>query len=399
MRLSEVRVERGDTGARLVGEIERAGGRPAQVWFEYGDDYAGFVREDADAFIPLCLSGSMLEGEPLETALPVSAKMARELPRVRDILSVWFPERMKRIEIRLGNVVEKAPNDANAAGLFFSAGVDAYYSLMMAKEGLRQEYAPLKHLIYMQGLEAPLSRAVGSKKDRIVAIGADLGYPVITGRTNLREVFDYEYMPYVCGPALAGVGLSLSRGLSEVRIATGTSYSADEFRGGSTGFLVDRLRSTEYLYIEKDGGEARRSEKVEFLVNYPCVLENLSVCIRNLGVWDNCGVCPKCVRTMITLQALGALEKCPSLPSPFDYRLIRTVQLKGFVEHYMLIANLALAVSTGRDAKLVRKLRRHLWRHERYRALVGLVTDTPLHPPARWLRRFVREHLGKGGRA
>jgi len=398
MKIKAVRVEREGGGARLVGEIERAGGVTAEVWFEYGPDYADFVREDADVFIPLCLSGSMLEGEPLETDLPVSAKMAHELHRLRDVLSVWFPATMKRIEIRIPNAVAKPPNEANAAGLFFSAGVDAYYSLMMASEGLRHEYAPLKYLIYMRGLEAPLSRAVGDKLDRVVRIGSDLGCPVITGRTNLREVFDYEYMPYVCGPALAGVGLSLSRGLSEVRIATGTSYAASEFRGGSTGFLIDRLRSTEYLYIEKDGGEARRSEKVEFLVNYPYVLENLSVCTRNLGAWDNCGVCPKCVRTMISLQALGALEKCPSLPSPFDYRLIRTVQLKGFVEKYMLRANLALAERTGRDPKLVKKLRRHIWRHEKYRALADLVANTPLHPPARWLRQFVKDHFGPGRR-
>ncbi|MHC4715214.1 MAG: hypothetical protein ACYTAN_18410 [Planctomycetota bacterium] len=281
--------------------------------------------------------------------------------------------------------------------MFFSAGVDSFYSIMAEKEGLREERARLTHLIYMLGLEAPLSKMAGEKTGRLRRIADDLGYPLIVGRTNLREVFDYAYIPYVCGPVLAGVGLSLSRGFSEIRIPAGSSYRIEEMRTGSTHHLVDRLRSTEYMYIDRDGAEARRGDKVEFLLQYPFVLENLSVCVENLGIWDNCGKCPKCVRTMTTLQALGALEKCPTLPSPFDYGLVRKVDLRSFVERYSLVANLGLAERTGKDPVLARKLRRHLWRYEKYRALVGLVKDTPLHPAARWLRQFAKDHFVRGG--
>ena len=86
MRLKDVKVERGEGRVRVAGEIERTGGgqMPA-VWFEYGDEYADFVRADADVFIPILLSASMLAGEPLASEMPVSAKMARELPRVQAI--------------------------------------------------------------------------------------------------------------------------------------------------------------------------------------------------------------------------------------------------------------------------------------------------------------------------
>jgi hypothetical protein len=85
------------------------------------------------------------------------------------------------------------------------------------------------------------------------------------------------------------------------------------------------------------------------------------------------------------------LERAPTFPSLFDYRLIRTVNLDDALKRAFLQQNFEFARRNGRDRKLTRALEKHLNRWEKYRALVTLVKGTPLHPAARWLRQFVKD--------
>jgi len=398
MRLCEVRIDGSEGGARLVAVAEDAHGkRLSDVWFEYGDEYRDFVRADADVFVPMMLVGSMLLGEPFETDLAVSAQVAAELCEIQAIFTTWFPERLKGRRPQLAKVVSKPAAESRNTAAFFSAGVDAFYVVLKHRRGEGDGAAPLTHLVYMKGLEAPLSKIRGGKESRIAAIAEGLGLPVIMGRTNLRDCFDYEYVPYVCGPALASVALSLSGGLSRMLVPSGSTYRQEDLYPASTHPFLDRLWSTEYLEVRPDGGEATRARKTAYIASEPLVLENLSVCIENLGEFENCCRCSKCIRTMISLQALGVLERAVTFESPFDYELIRRISLDNPVGRAYFTQNIELARETGRDPRLTRALERHLRRWEKYRALVTLVTDTPLHPPVRRLHELFKRGSRRRG--
>jgi hypothetical protein len=389
MKLREVKLTDGDGLVRLVGVFEFAG-EVREVWFEYGGHWRDFVRADADVFVPLGVAAALYRREHFETELPVSARMTAQIRAVQSMMTAWFPDALARFEPALPNVVAKPPAEASGVGTCFSAGVDSYYVVM--KDALGEGVYPQRttHLIYIRGVEAPLSKIDAGKADRLAEIAEHLGLPLIIGRTNLRDVFDYAYLPYVCGPALSAAGLSLSRGLSAFKLPAGASFRYEELTPESTHHMLDRRWSTEYLEVLHDGGDATRPEKVAFVADDPYALANLSVCIRNLGEWDNCGKCPKCIRTMTTLQALGVLERAPGFPSPFDYSLIRRMNLDGPIERAYLVHNLEFALRSERDPRLTRALERHLARWERYRALVTLVKGTPLHPLARLLKGLVK---------
>jgi hypothetical protein len=392
VKLNDVKIERTDGRVRLVGVMERASGeRLPDVWFEYPEEYADFVRADADVFAPIMLVTSMLQGEAFETDLSISGTMASELGRVQATLATWFPDTMTARPPKLTTVMDKEPSVSEKTGVFFSAGVDSWYVVLRDRAGEGGRPGRVTHLVYIRGVEAPLSKIGDGKEQQVKSIAERVGLPLVTGRTNLRDVFDYNYLLYVCGPALASTALSLSKGFSCVSIPAGSSYRYDDLYPESSHHLIDPLWSTEYLDIHLDGGDATRPQKIAYIAANPLALENLSICIENNGEYGNCGRCPKCVLTMTTLQSLGLLDKAPTFPSRFDYRLIRTVNLDNPVKRAFLRQNIEFARQRGRDRKLTRALEKHLNRWEKYRALVTLVKDTPLHRPARWLRQFVKD--------
>jgi hypothetical protein len=62
------------------------------------------------------------------------------------------------------------------------------------------------------------------------------------------------------------------------------------------------------------------------LAGSPLALENLTVCWRS-KLAHNCGVCEKCLRTMIALALAGALGQCTTLPGSLDLDLVRHVPM------------------------------------------------------------------------
>lgn len=51
-------------------------------------------------------------------------------------------------------------------------------------------------------------------------------------------------------------------------------------------------------------------------------LQHLRVCTDNPGQVYNCGRCPKCLRTMVNLRIVGALERCPTFARPLDLKKV-----------------------------------------------------------------------------
>lgn len=246
----------------------------------------------------------------------------------------------------------------------------------------------------MQGIETALNRMQPGKDLVIREAVAALAYPVIIGVTNLRDCFDSLKRSILYGSILASTALSLSGGFRAMLIPADGSYRYEDMYPHGSHAMLDRQWSTEYMKIRQDGCDMNRAERVAASVaGSEIALKYLSVCTRNFGEFENCGVCPKCVRTQITLQALGVLEKCATLPATLDYSLIRTINMDDRVEQGFLEENLQLARATGRDPKLLTALEARLRRWKKYRALVALADGTWLHPPARWLRRFVKDRL------
>src|SRR5205085_6312252 len=83
--------------------------------------------------------------------------------------------------------------------------------------------------------------------------------------------------------------------------------------------MLDPLWSTERTTIVHDADAVSRAEKFAFLAERPRALANLKVCFEADSEY-NCGVCEKCMLTMVGLRAAGVRKDLDGFAVPLDAR-------------------------------------------------------------------------------
>jgi hypothetical protein len=113
------------------------------------------------------------------------------------------------------------------------------------------------------------------------------------------------------GAALASVAMALDGFLGRALIAASTTY--DQLYPWGSHPVLDPRWSTERLNVIHDGCEMGRIDKVRFVAQSQLVLDTLKVC-----PYYNCGMCLKCLPTIIDLMQAGVLERSATLPHEVD---------------------------------------------------------------------------------
>lgn len=126
---------------------------------------------------------------------------------------------------------------------------------------------------------------------------------------------------------------ALERGLKRYYISSSFSY------GQVIGFgkkalnrdfsefgdpLLIPLAHSEKLELVSDGGQYKRSEKLELIADWPISKKYLNVCCKDDKV-ENCSVCHKCIRTLLPLEAMGLLDEYSSV---FDLNKYKKLSFK-----------------------------------------------------------------------
>ena len=119
--------------------------------------------------------------------------------------------------------------------------------------------------------------------------------------------------------------------------------------------LLDPLWSTESLTFEHDGCEANRAEKTARISQSDIALRSLRVCNRIYR--HNCGQCEKCLRTMISLQAVGTLERCTAFDKKLDIEAVSRIKIGNYRLLHFAEENLRVLENNGNDPALAEALR------------------------------------------
>lgn len=305
------------------------GDDPFPLWYRFPQQCRQYLNvENGDPFVAACLLPAMLLGEPLEIPAPVSEKLLRALPGIQALYCSW--------DSRLSPIDVKAPSRTSAltnsslrnTGIFFSLGVDSFYSLLKSIASHSGDDEAITHLIHVLGFDIYLWEM--ERYPKVLAnlnhVAEQTGKQLVAVATNLRDLSDrlVDWVALYHGAALASVGLSLGAMFREIRIAASLTF--DQLKPLGTHPALDPLWSTEHLSFVHDGCEAERLEKIRVIAQSPVALATLRVCAADdtSGVY-NCGVCRKCLTTMLGLHAAGALEKCNTLPNTIDPALVREI--------------------------------------------------------------------------
>jgi len=298
-----------------------------EVWYRFS---SGPVSQTSDFILPVCLLPAMKNQTLLKIPGKVSTHLLQGVNKIQQIFSSRDPK-FSILEIETGGPWQDPQASAGKVGQFFSGGVDSSYTLLKHSD-------EIDTIIFVHGFDIPLAnQALRSKVSEAIKDTAyKLGKELIEVETNLRDFSDLytDWGQDYHGSALASIALLLAPQFRKFYIPATYSYKNLFPRGSDP--LLDPLWSTEKVKIVHDGCEANRVEKINLISKNDIILKHLRVCWENRKGAYNCCECEKCLRTMVSLAIIGALEGCPAFPQPLDLSLVAGMKinehLKMFVE-------------------------------------------------------------------
>ncbi len=353
MRINSVAKKVSGGRAVLSAEIESPGfdNGTKTLYFSYPDKYSDYLPFSADPFFPAVLIPAMMSGEDVEVIPLISENMLGNHNSIQDIFKTWYPDKLQSIAVKAQNYYRPDRGVERKNATFFSLGVDSMYTMLKyLPANDPPEGTGLNTLVYIKGLELPLSTYSGGQDigvtEAIKKVAAHYDLDLITGETNMRDMFPVDFVRLYLGSCLASSALSLSEGFKNFYIPSHYSY-ADLFPVASSP-LLDHLWSNETTSLIHDGSEKERAEKITSLIaNDSFALDNLRVCVDNDGRNYNCCKCWKCVRTMITLEIIGKLEKTKAFPHPLPKNYTRELRTYSYDSIIYAKENLRLARKYG----------------------------------------------------
>lgn len=318
-----------------------------------------------DAFLCLTLLPAMSRGAVVRTDGAVSPRLLAATTRIMDLVCGWQPD-LKRVRIESPEAGRAPPVAGRRVGMFFSGGLDSFHTLLKHRDTVTD-------LIHVHGFQRePRDIAIRQRTSELVRrVGKAFGKHVIEIESDYRAFL----RPYVShtllahGASLATVGHLLGPGFGRILIAA--SYHRDDLFPWGSHPDLDPLWSTESLEVVHDGCEATRVDKARLVARFDVALSLLRVCHQNPRENLNCGLCEKCIRTMINLAAVGGLERCQTFARPLDLDRVRGLLADTHGTRLFLRENLRALDESGANPPLAAALRtvegRPRWRMQSIR--------------------------------
>lgn len=271
-----------------------------EIWFESHLP----LNPAGEAFANCLILPALQMGADIHLDFPVDFSWFENVQKLVSVYHEWWgtPLRNPLIVTSFRNDVERK---SNKMGSCFTCGVDSYHTLLC-------ENYPIEFLVYAHGLDIPLSDEAkfSTLSKEIKKVCLALNKQALFIRTNVRShpiVNSLEWGEKMHGPVLAAVGLLSSFQIGQFVIPGSNRINKDTKWGSH--WRTDPLHSTSFSEIihSEETEKISRPIKTAHISFHPLVRENLRVCWRDRNKW-NCSQCEKCVRTMIDLCSIHALE-------------------------------------------------------------------------------------------
>lgn len=297
------------------------------VYFELLQKYAP-SNSDSAPFLALSLMPAMMLGANIKVDGDLSEKFLNNVDAIQEKLLSWN-QGFQKITVQSGVSMNTSSDLARGVGVFFSGGVDSFYSLIEARA---QSEEKLTHLILVHGFDIDYQddftfEAVHSAI-RKVADAEEIELIVV--KTNLRDFTDPILdWGFAHGGALGAIALLLHSKLHTIYIPS--SYDYDALHPWGSHPDIDPLWAVEGMKIIHHGTEISRVKKtVDYIAQSETALKYLRVCWKNERGRYNCGTCPKCIRTMIDLRIAGVLSKTAVFEKKLTPDLIKKADARGY---------------------------------------------------------------------
>ncbi|MEM6518528.1 MAG: hypothetical protein AAF722_04240 [Cyanobacteria bacterium P01_C01_bin.70] len=325
MKIRNLRIQQGRYTTRAVATViwEDCPFTRQEVYFEVLNQHAHLIDSHPDAFFVACGLPAMYYGERrihLEEAVCPELKSGMEtaIAWIHHWFQVGNPQLRLECPARDRGTTAASPQRTAS---FFTGGIDSWANLLQN----HRQYPPshprrIKDLFMVFGLQYVKRANFEKAVTQFQSVGASLGVNFIPVYTNIYaylidgDVGHPFWQNAYNGAALAAIGHAFAQHYSVISIASGNDIPNLVPLG--THPNVDPHYSSSNLRITHDGIILSRLDKTKLVAQSNLALQNLRVCdMPELPAGkQNCGVCEKCVRTTITLDALNCLNKTKAFP-------------------------------------------------------------------------------------
>lgn len=322
-------------GVRLCSNIsmEKNGEKiEKKCYFEFDKKYEKYLcYERSDAFVMGLLSSAMELGQDIEFETPISAKLYYQLtsyyiPVVAKYNSSYPMHNIKLIG-PLDNTVIK---NEKAVATGCSGGVDSFYTITkhLKDEGVPKDFR-LTHIVYNSSCSSDIIESrlrdnfinTYKKMDNIARL---YHIDLIACYSNLYEFYIfpfkafnmffttiYGFVPYALQKLISVYYASSGAPISEFNLDVSKA-------GGHDSSVFDVFTvlnmNTENLSFYSAGTECNRIDKEIFIADDKVANDNLIVCASQVFIdnynykYNNCSMCPKCLRTMTHFYVINKLD-------------------------------------------------------------------------------------------
>lgn len=336
MRIHAPRIERLDGKCRLVAAIDTPEyGAGVDLWFAVDDKYGSYLCDErSDAFLVGMLFYAMRRGLDIECEAPVSEEI---LYNIRTYLIPSLSKHCEEIyacKISAGIATDPLPN-AHAVGAGISCGIDSLHVLCKHADC---EYKDMRltHLVLNNvGAYKEGSSQFKWQLQHAREFCRATGFELIETDSNYTDAFymNHKWFKWTNTYANAFCVLALQKFWGTFYIGShGLDFSyftlslITKDDSAFYDLLFLNVVSTRWLRFHSEGGALSRYEKTVDVASYPPARKFLHVCTNDNG--PNCNTCEKCIRTLLTLDAIGALDDFAEVFNVKYYRENRSFYLK-----------------------------------------------------------------------
>lgn len=339
MKLGNLRIEHKDEYSYLVCDMEAKFSDVKEIWFSVPTVFEKYLTDDVyDAFLVASLYPAMYYKEDICIDGKVSKKLHFNITRYIPSIVKAYRNEMEQVDIRVAGFAN-ANQIEQGVGTGFSAGVDSFSTFVDHFVDEKDTEYKISSLFFFNvgshgggGEKARLK--FHARYDLLKAFPKSVNLPYVPIDSNLFDFYlpKWEYDAGVFCRACAI--LVLQKCISKYFLSSSDSYSElmyTAFNPMTTDLaemadvFLNPMLSTDKIEIITDGAQYSRTQKTEMIVKYPPVQEHLNVCVdhwNNHTTATNCGVCSKCLRTLIALESLGVLENFDKV---FDIKKYKSI--------------------------------------------------------------------------
>lgn len=285
-----------------------------EVWFKVDKKYEDYLCfERGDAYVIAVLNYAMRNHHDIISEAPLSEDLYYNIDKYLVDAIAQYNKGFYRPQIMAEVTSEPLPC-AGAVGTGISCGVDSLHALAN-QTAMKFKKHNITHLTFnnvgSHGEGEHAEKLYKARLERPQSFAKEYGFEFVASDSNLQNVVEQNHFKSHTYSSMFAV-YCLQK-LYSVYYYASSGYKYHEFRlyelpGSSCGsyeMLSLPLLSTHNLRIYSEGEGMTRMEKLKTVVNYTPSYKYLNVCLKE---GYNCGTCEKCVRTLLGLDALGALD-------------------------------------------------------------------------------------------